>query len=323
MPQAPGRTMPQAPGSTMPQAGNRPTVLPSGATPYNVQPRAPNSDNSEGQRGPQTGGGFPDLRQQSGGQAHRWQDYDDTPKRDPRKAFSLTGMQAAYEKGQQPGGEFRRSPERYVEEPMLNFEQREAKRKATLAEQGGVTRVSDEVLESMKLPENLKSYVKQMGGIPEGDSDYFQRATSQIQDPEAYKRDFGELPEFSPSRTGGQQSGRQEPDMPQSGGGGFDPRTYGSGPRTGGPGATLQQGGGRQSGGQEPDMPQSRSKFFNGGSQTGGCGVFSTPAPRAPSQMMAKGGSIKAKKGGSVKSKSASSRGDGCAQRGKTRGKMV
>jgi len=185
MPQAPGRTMPQAPGSTMPQTGNKPTVLPSGATPYNVQPRAPNSDNSERiSGGPQTGGPGATLRQE----AHRWQDYDDTPiERDPRKAFSLTGMQAAYEKSQQPGG------------------------------------------------------------------------------------------------------------------GGFDPRTYGSGPRTGGPGATLQQGGGQQ---------------------PGGGGVDPRTYERSQ-QMMAKGGSIKAKKGGSVKSKSASSRGDGCAQRGKTRGKMV
>lgn len=37
---------------------------------------------------------------------------------------------------------------------------------------------------------------------------------------------------------------------------------------------------------------------------------------------MKKGGSVKKAKGGSVKS-SASKRADGCAQRGKTRGKMV
>jgi hypothetical protein len=55
----------------------------------------------------------------------------------------------------------------------------------------------------------------------------------------------------------------------------------------------------------------------------GGVGVGGgVPAPQAPrGMMMAKGGSIKAKKGGSVKS-SASKRGDGCATKGKTRGKM-
>jgi len=47
------------------------------------------------------------------------------------------------------------------------------------------------------------------------------------------------------------------------------------------------------------------------------------PMPQAPGGVMTakKGGSMKAKKGGSVKS-SASKRADGCATKGKTRGKM-
>ena len=101
MPQAPGRTMPQAPGSTMPQA---PTGQP-----------VP-GEMIFGQRGQQSGGGGFDPRME-----------DDTPKRDPRMPeFSLTGMQAAYEKSQQPGGgfsnqeQYRRGPERYVEEPMIS-----------------------------------------------------------------------------------------------------------------------------------------------------------------------------------------------------------
>ena len=54
----------------------------------NPQPRAANSPMPQAANSPMP-------------QAHRWQDYDDTPKRDPRMPeFSLTGMQAAYEKGQ-------------------------------------------------------------------------------------------------------------------------------------------------------------------------------------------------------------------------------
>jgi len=88
---------------------------------------------------------------------------------------------------------------------------------------GAVTgQIDDETFNS--LPENLKSYAKQMGGIPEGDSDYFQRAIAQKANPEAYKQQFGELAEFSPSsqssqqrpRMGGQNKGQQ------SGGGVFD-----------------------------------------------------------------------------------------------------
>ena len=218
-----GGGMPQAPGKTMPQAGNKPTALPSGATPYGkpvqMAPKGGIADEGPGgmiigQRGPQTGGPGLSLQQGSPGgfgrgpmpraansptpqaansptpQAHRWQDYDDTPKADPRKPeFSLTGMQAAYEKGQQPGVEFsnqeqyKRGPERYVEE----------------------------------------------------------------------------------------------------------------------------------------DMPKS---MFGGGQRTGGPGL-GNPMAQAPSDRFAykKGGSIKAKKGGSVKS-SASKRADGCATKGKTRGRM-
>ena len=88
---------------------------------------------------------------------------------------------------------------------------------------GAVTgQIDDETFNS--LPENLKSYAKQMGGIPEGDSDYFQRAIAQKANPEAYKQQFGELAEFSPSS----QSSQQRPRMggqnrgQQSGGGVFD-----------------------------------------------------------------------------------------------------
>ena len=65
MPQAPGKTMPQALGRTMPQAGNKPTALPSGATPYGnpvqMAPKGGIADEGPGglivgQRGPQTGG---------------------------------------------------------------------------------------------------------------------------------------------------------------------------------------------------------------------------------------------------------------------------
>jgi hypothetical protein len=88
--------------------------------------------------------------------------------------------------------------------------------------QGNVTKINDEIFNN--LPDNLKSYAKQMGGIPEGDSDYFQRAIAQKNDPNAYKQQFGELPEFSPSS----QSNQQQPRMggqnrgQQSGGGVFD-----------------------------------------------------------------------------------------------------
>jgi len=187
--------------------------------------------------GPRTGGPGAIL-QQGGGQQS-----------DPNQSFSRTGGRGRSEeelsamrnydigqRGQQPGGgfsnqeQYRRAPETYVEEPMLNFEQSKAKQKAQLAEQGGVTRVSDEVLESMKLPDNLKSYAKQMGGIPEGDSDYFQRAIAQKANPEEYKQQFGELAEFSPSKTGGQgggqpASGRASSNTDQFGGG-YNPTQF-------------------------------------------------------------------------------------------------
>jgi hypothetical protein len=90
------------------------------------------------------------------------------------------------------------------------------------------------------------------------------------------------------------------------------------GPQTGGPGAMMGKMGGVGVGGGVP-APQAPK---------GGGFDPRTQAPRSQ-QMMAKGGSIKAKKGGSIKAKnggsvksSASKRADGCATKGKTRGKM-
>ena len=68
------------------------------ASQLNPQPRAANSPMPQAANSP-----MPQAANSPTPQAHRWQDYDDTPKRDPRMPeFSLTGMQAAYEKGQQP-----------------------------------------------------------------------------------------------------------------------------------------------------------------------------------------------------------------------------